>query len=144
MNLAEQNLHILIPVTISLILFRRTSPVFLQILLIGMIVFELMNFSKQQYMLDTSAFLLGVTVLVYAVYSFWKKRYLRSVLGTLIIIPVIFQFFLYDHHETVAYISIASMVLSAYLIFHWKQNMFDLALIIMLAFQSLKQLYTII
>lgn len=65
----------------GILLFRKTQPTFLRVILIGLIITFLLTFTTQKLLINISFFGFGILTLIFTVLSGLRKKWLNLIIG---------------------------------------------------------------
>ncbi len=105
----------------GILLFRKTQPTFLKVLLIGLIIILLLTFTTQKLLINISFFGFGILTLIFTILSGLKKKWLNLIIGFFAFASFVFSVMHFPYSNGLKLLMIVPII-SYFLSFRQREN----------------------
>ena len=128
-----------IGVLIGLSLFKKTNPIFIKGILVGLVVTFVLTFFGQQLLTDISFFSFGILTLIFTVYSGMNKKWLNLIVGLFAFVSFFFILMNYPFANELKLLMIIPIFCYLLIFRNWKKYNNELSILTILVAYELTE-----
>ncbi len=121
----------------GILLFNKTKPIFLKVLLAGLIISLIFNFFIEKIKISSPFFVFGIFSLIYSVYSICTRKWANSIIGLFAFVSIFNILFDLPYYGAVQFLMLIPIVFFVFKWIYWKDNISQLSILSVLGFYEL-------
>ena len=131
--------------TISgILLYKKTNPLFLKIILIGFLFSYLLGYYVVWPIGTVSFLLFGVFVLTFMIWCGIKRKWLQAIISLFVIVSFVFILENYPYANEMKLLMILPILIQLWIFWNWRKHVKELSILIILFAYELTELLSFI